>query len=290
MRKRKKALIVGISDYGSRLPRLDSPEREIQEWRDLLMDEYGFGCSDIRLLANERARKDEILYRLDWLFKDAGEDDQLVFMYGGHGVRIQRRDRDSGEILDNMDEALIAYPSSPNDDLEQMAIFDDDLFKLYVDTGAYQAKVTMILDCCFGGGFNSQDLPRRPSVMSVMAPVDLRHRSLRASRGYNEFGSCSCGGNGRSAATGNGNGNGNGRIRMPVIVNAAGELNLSVELDLEGDRRSLFSYHALDVLRRNPEITYNELLDEIRTPIEQYYPQHPTLRGDQARQYQSVLN
>ena len=266
MKNDKKALIVGISDYGGKVPRLESPEREIEEWRDLLMENYGFSCGDIRMLANTRARKDEIKDRLKWLYKDAGPGDQRVFIYAGHGMRLARRNRDTGEI-DNLDEALIAYPSSEHDDLEMMGIFDDELFDMYTNSGATDANVTWILDCCHGGGFNSRDIPRSPKVMSVSLPVDLQHRSV--TRSYQR----------RSRAG-----------HMPVILNAAGELNLSIELEIDGDPRSLFSYHAISVLRDNPKITYDDLVDKIREPIDQQFPQHVNARGNEARRRQPFLN
>ena len=54
--------------------------------------------------------------------------------------------------------------------------------------------------------------------------------------------------------------------------------------------RSLFSYHALKSLRRNPSQTYAELMDEIREPIRQHYPsQHPNLRGNLSRRTNEFL-
>jgi hypothetical protein len=276
--EKKKAVLVGISNYGGKLPPLESPEREIEEWRDLLMDEYGFSCRDIRLLANDRARRDEIIFRLNWLFSGARRGDQLVFMFAGHALRLTPRDRDTGEILDGMPEAFVAYPSAPTDDLQAMAIYDDYLFQMYVDHRVpNDANVTFVFDCCHAGGFNSRDFPRRPTVMSVTPPVDLRHRSLACASRSN-------GDSDRSAAR-------SGDTEMPVLVNAAGELNLAVELDLEGERRSLFSYHTLKSLRKNPKLTYRQLLKEIKEPIEQYFPQQqPNLRGNRARFDHQFLN
>jgi hypothetical protein len=237
------------------------------------MEEYGFRCDEIRLLANDRARKNEIVHRLKWLWGDAGPGDQRLFIFAGHGVRLQKRNRDSGELLDGLDEALLAYPATPTDDLEAMAIYDDELFALYATyEKATQASVTFILDCCHGGGFNGDDMPRQPRVMSVGLPVDLRHRSLETPSRRNAS---------YRARRSN--------IAMPVILNAAGELNLSVELDIDGDRRSLFSYHALKELRANPRLTYDELLDRIRIPIEEHYPQHANLRGNEARRSNPFL-
>lgn len=270
MAQTDRALIVGISNYADKAPRLDSPEREIEEWRDLLIEQYGFTCDKIRLLANERARRDEVLSRLRWLFEDAREGDRRVLYVAGHGVQLRRRDT-HGEVLDGLDEAFLAYPSASTDDLETMAIFDDDVFRIYAESSAPTARVTFILDCCHGGGFNSQDMPRQPRVMSVVPPVDLRHRSFNHQLPHRQDDSPE------------------GGVRMPVIVNAAGELNLAIELVLEGERRSLFSYHALKLLRQKPEITYEKLVKQLRDTIDAQYPQHCNLRGNRSRRTESFL-
>ncbi|HEX6096579.1 MAG TPA: caspase family protein [Thermoanaerobaculia bacterium] len=269
MAQTDRALLIGISDYEGKAPRLDSPEREIEEWRDLLIEEYGFQYGDIRLLANDRARRDEILHRLEWLFGDAQPNDRRVLYLAGHGVRIRRRDT-RGEILDGLDEAFLAHPSALTDDVETMAIFDDELFAVYAGSSAAAARVTWILDCCHGGGFNSQDMPRQPRVMSVTPPVDLRHRSFD-----HQFPR-------RNGLSDRG-------VQMPVIVNAAGELNLSIELVLGGERRSLFSFYALEMLRKEPKITYRRLIEQLRAIIDPQYPQHTNVRGDRRRQDASFL-
>ena len=266
-----RALIIGISRYADKAPPLASPEREIEEWRDLLVEEYGFPYGDIRLLANERARRDEILDRLQWLFADAKPGDRRVLYYAGHGVQLRTR-KPNGELLDGLDEALLAYPTAFTDDLERMAIFDDELLKLYVDSKAYVAEVTFILDCCHGGGFNSDDMPGKPRIMSVTPPIDLLHRSFDYQSPKRKTMSRDDG------------------VRPPVIVNAAGELNLSLELVLEGESRSLFSFHALKMLRATPEITYLELIQKLRATIDPLYPQHCNLRGDRERQIQPFLH
>jgi len=295
----KKALLVGISDYGPSLPRLESPVREVGEWRDLLVREYGFNCADIRLLVNDRARKDEVLFRLDWLLSGASAGDQLVFMFAGHGVRIRRRDRTTGEILDNMDEALLTYAGTPPVDMEELAIFDDDFFMLFAQRGVpADAYVTVVLDCCHGGGFNTRDLPRRPTLMTLATPADLDHRSFDDACGRGRSTARAVTAGRRSPRTNERyrafdwrrrEDNRGGRVTMPVIVNAAGELNLAVELDLAGARRSLFSFHALAALRRDPTLSYSNLLNTIEGPIEEYFPQHPNLRGNLARRDQPFL-
>ncbi len=265
----KKALIVGISNYGNMIAGLDSPNTEIQEWRNLLVDTYKFLPENVRLLANERARKEEMVARLHWLFDDGQAEDKLVFVYCGHGIRLPERNGETGEFLDHMDEALLAYPQ-PGDDLAKAAFYDDDLFELYesADLPPY-TDTTFILDCCFAGGVNLRDVPHRPAAMSVTPPIDLEHRSLgRRPPEQREWDARA----------------------VPVLVSAAGELNLAVEIDIGGARRSLFGYHTIKALREKPDLTYLALLEKIRPEMRNFFAQYPNVRGNRARLNNSFLN
>jgi hypothetical protein len=262
---KQRALIVGISNYGGRVVGLDSPDREILEWRDLLVDTYQFPSHCVRLLANERARKEEVKNRLKWLLGGAQPGDQLVFIYCGHGIRLPQRDN-SGEFLDHMDEALLCFPL-PDEDLANVALYDEDVFlgNGGVPPGTY---VTFIFDCCFGGGFNLNDMPRRPRPMTVDLPLDLQHRLYGRKEPTNR----------RFTDSGE-----------PVLVSAAGELNLAVEIEIGGVKRSNFSYHAIEALRDEPKLSYSALLDAIRKPIEAVYPQYPAVRGNVGRRNNEFL-
>lgn len=262
---KKRALIVGISNYGGRVVGLDSPDREILEWRNLLVDTYDFPSESVRLLANERARKAEVKNRLQWLLGDAQPGDQLVFIYCGHGIRLPERNQD-GEFLDHLDEALLCFPL-PDEDLAMVALYDEDVF---LGNGGVPAgtDVTFIFDCCFGGGFNLSDLPRRPRPLTVDLPLDLQHRLYGRRKPSNRRFHDSA---------------------VPVLVSAAGELNLAVEIEIGGVKRSNFSYHAIEALREKPHLTYYELLDTIREPIEAVYPQYPAVKGNVRRRNNKFL-
>lgn len=263
----QKALIVGISDYGGKAAPLASPMREIREWRDLLVEMYQFPHEGIRLLANDRATKDAIVERLHWLFDGGRPGDQLVFIYCGHAGRVPERNPSNGELLDHLDDALITYPSQPTDDLAKMAYYDDDLLALY-DEARLPAgtDATFIFDCCNAAGINLHDLPRRPTAMSVMLPIDLQHRTLGRHQPNQP--------NRRRESNG---------TAVPVFVSAAGELNLAVEVDIDGGRRSLFSFNALAALRKNPKLTYMEFLSTIRGPMNEVFAQFPRVLGNAHR-------
>jgi hypothetical protein len=263
----KKAVIIGISNYDRRAPNLQSPIREIQEWRDLLVEEYGFRYPDIRLLANERATRAEVETRFDWLFDGSGDNDERIFIFCGHGVRLRQRNGRTGELLDNLEEALLTYPG-PNEDMEKFAIYDDDLMERYAKKRLpLGTNVTFIFDCCAAGGITLSDLPRDPVVMGAAPPADLDHRSRRESwspspprRELRNLG-----------------------FAIPVFVSAAGELNVAVEIDIGGVKRSNFSYHAIRALRENPAIHFDELRDTLRDSMRDYFPQFPNILGDEFR-------
>lgn len=263
----QKALIVGIQDYGGRVASLGSPNREIQEWRDLLVEVYGFPYQNVRLLANDRATKDELVIRLKWLFDKVAANDQVVFIYCGHGVQLPERVKDSGELLDHLDEALLTYPATA--DLANAAYYDKDFFALLGENGLPRdAKVTFILDCCYGGGFNLKDLPGRPAPLTIELPVDLEHRNYRRKTRADDHW--------RDTV-------------VPVLVSAAGELNVALEADIDGERRSIFSYFAIQALRQNPTITHCRLLDVIKPQIEKLHPQYPNVKGNRARRCNPFL-
>jgi len=265
----KKALIVGISEYAPLQPNLASSLFEIEQWRDLLVDHYGFADKDIRLLAQRRATKQAILDRLMWLLGNAQDGDQLVFIYCGHGVRAHRRDS-AGDLLDLQDEGLVAYPGGAADPLD-VAIFDDDLSALYSSMAVpARALPTFILDCCYSGGmdFPEPELLRK----SIILPVDLAHRNRSATEvvrfGLHVTRTSAC--------------------THPLILAASGERDLAIEVERADRPRSLFSCLAIAALRENPTLTYQELMATI-VPLMQEVAQEPCLRGDAERKQGQFL-
>ncbi|HEX9982606.1 MAG TPA: caspase family protein [Thermoanaerobaculia bacterium] len=175
----KKALIVGISDYGP-LPvnALPGVESAIDGWGKLLVDRYDFG--EVRQLANDRATKGEIKTWLEWLFDGAESGDQLVFIFCGHGVQLTRRDN-SGHVISLCEQGLVTFPER-DDDLEKATLFGDELV---AGIGTFKVPngvlITMILDCCFAGGV-APDVPDpmqavandTPSIVYLSGTDELR--------------------------------------------------------------------------------------------------------------------
>lgn len=304
----KKALIVGINDYGPQHPRLTAPEGEAVRWRDLLTRQFAFAANDVRMLLGPRATKPAILERLAWLMMNATPQDKLVFVFLGHGVRLNRR---IGDVVnETADEALVACPIA-GADVEQYSVYDDELESLFeLARVPLTTDLTMILDCCYAGGVTvmendtgvdskaaadaaaaaaARDDGDRVSVdakggryrtavavaepllefatltekvnrtgsmlrqilddggvlMRANVPADIEHRSLAATGGTRRFGDIG------------------GIVPMeeePVVLAAAGALDVTIEVPDASGTRTLFSKLLLDTLRGDQSLTYREII------------------------------
>jgi hypothetical protein len=147
-----RALIVGISDYGRLGQPLPGCINDMNEWRALLVGALNFPAEDVRLLADDRATKPEIERRLAWLLAEGAQGGRRAFVFAGHGARLRRRDSDTGDLDDKLDEALVTYPP-PQGDVDTFLIYDDDLADIADKSGAgASCRVTFILDSCHSGG------------------------------------------------------------------------------------------------------------------------------------------
>ncbi len=265
----KKALIVGNSLYAPLLPNLRSSSYEIERWRDLLVETFGFPDTNVRLLADERATKNVVMDRLLWLFGDTQPGDQLVFIFCGHGVRIRRKES-TGDRLDLQDEGLVLQPAGATD-VRDVVLFDDDLTSLYCSMSVDGAALpTFIFDCCYSAGFDFSEQERERSAL--MLPSDgAKHDTstgnvvrfgLQLTRGW----ICS----------------------HPVILAASGEYDLAIEVERHHAQRSLFSSLALAALRTNPALTYEALIQTI-SPCMRFAAQQPWLGGDADRMQRRFL-
>jgi len=259
---KKRALIVGISQYTPLLPDLLSAAFEAREWRDLLMQVYGFARRNIVMLVDKTATRSTIKDRFLWLLGDSRPGDQLVFIFCGHGVRTPRADS-AGDCVDLQDEGLVPYPAGAADPRD-VALFDDDLTALYCSIGiAPRARPTFIFDCCYSTGldFAKPEQTRRALVL----PVDPAHdRSPENVLRFTMQGARAVG------CTG------------PLVVASTGEYDEASEVPQENRKRSLFSSLAIDALRRNPALTYQDLVSSVALDME-FARQKPSLTGDPFR-------
>jgi hypothetical protein len=267
-----RALIVGISDYGRLKQPLPGCINDMNEWRGLLVGALGFLPDDIRLLANERATKPEMLARLAWLLADAGAGGRRVFVFAGHGARLRRRDGDSGDLDDHRDEALVAYPP-PEGDIDTYLIYDDDLAEVADRAGATGtgSRITFIFDSCHSGGMLRAMLDLdvdTPVPRCWEAPPDIAARSATVALPVRRIGSFE-----------------SAKSAVPRLIIAAARQEQSAwdaQMD-DGQRHGAFTYYATRALGQNRALTADALIAHVSPLVAVRFPQHPLLLGDEKR-------
>lgn len=81
------ALLIGISDYKNNnqdLKDLDNPVNDAQKLKDVLVENYTFAPSNVRVLENPN--RAEFINELENLSKKVQEKDNLLIFYAGHGI------------------------------------------------------------------------------------------------------------------------------------------------------------------------------------------------------------
>lgn len=141
---RKKALIVGINEYQNPNNNLSGCVNDAMDMAETLKI-CGFPRTKIKLLFNEQASKAGILNGLNWLTKDAAENDVLVFYYSGHGSNVADLDDDEH---DNVDEIIVPWDI---DWRTQKYITDDNLYDLFTNKVPKTVRTDVILDSCYSG-------------------------------------------------------------------------------------------------------------------------------------------
>lgn len=111
---RRRALLVGISYNGphNQWPALDGPHSDVDRFRQLLTDTYGYRPEDITVMRDDPNFPDlshptrvNMIRELERLVSDAAPGDTLVFLYSGHSDQ-QLAIEDIHEE-DNQDELII---------------------------------------------------------------------------------------------------------------------------------------------------------------------------------------
>jgi hypothetical protein len=153
----KRALLVGINDYKG-VNDLNGCLNDVTNMRNILKTYLGFTNRDIRVLVDDRATKENIVYRLNWMVKGAKAGDFLVFHFSGHGSQI--RDRDGDELRDHMDELICPWDMN----WDGCYITDDDLNAIFKRLPK-NVLLEVLLDCCHSGtGLRGNSLGRPPEL------------------------------------------------------------------------------------------------------------------------------
>ncbi len=171
----KKALLAGINHYDyPGLPELRGSLNDVTNVRNILKSNLGFRNEEIRVLADDRATKANILYRLNWLVRGAKAEDTLVFYFAGLGSQFRLRDGD--DLRDHLDEVLCAYGMNWDNGFITTEEVHDIVKKL-----PEGVLLEVILDAGFSdvSGVDASGWRPEKSVQSrfLHPPVDVQARS-----------------------------------------------------------------------------------------------------------------
>jgi hypothetical protein len=169
-RPKRRALLVGINEYPNAADRLEGCVNDVFTVSALLQ-EIGFAPEEIRVVLDDRATKQGIMERLEWLLSSVADDpnDQRFFFYSGHGAQIPVYGQ--GDRTDHLDECLVPHDF---DWTSESAFTDDEFFELYSQL-PYRARFVAMFDCCHSGGMTRDGGAK---VRGLAPPDDIRHRSL----------------------------------------------------------------------------------------------------------------
>ncbi|KAL1948703.1 hypothetical protein VTO73DRAFT_10509 [Trametes versicolor] len=152
----KRALVIGINyapvdDDASEGGTLVCAHRDAREWRELLLNTYGYRTEEITLMLDatdvpleRQPTKKNILHQIYKLVDGLQSGDRVVFFYAGHSRQLESKSKTED---DGFDEALVPVDHSDNRGL----IIDNDLRRMLVDPLPDGASLTAIFDSCHSG-------------------------------------------------------------------------------------------------------------------------------------------
>ncbi len=170
------AVLVGINSYKSDPLRGCIIDTVIM--RDLLIKKYKVPASSIRLILDDRATKNNIEERLEWLVSNDSEN--KFFYYSGHGAQIPIQDYSANNHeVDGMNELLCPVDFSWNGTY----ILDNDINNI-LNKMKKEHHMTMVIDACHSGTISRgiSDLiwglktPGYHKIKTIPTPLDLISR------------------------------------------------------------------------------------------------------------------
>ena len=148
----RRALIIGVDNYVY-------SDKDAIELKNSLSSK-GWDESNINILINEEANKDNILSALDLLAEQEDSDDIVIFYFSGHG-----------------DEACIySYDDRAINIIDLDTKFDNFESK----------KVILIFDCCFSGSMPNEDSDTQTNL--IIKNFKINNKSSLEKNDYDSYG------------------------------------------------------------------------------------------------------
>ncbi|MEZ9233385.1 caspase family protein [Vibrio amylolyticus] len=144
-----RALLVGVGEHqdpNNYLPGIDLDVQNMHQTVRLL----GYQEDEIKILMDSQSTEENIKYQIENWLGQAGETDQALFYFSGHGTNVPDF---SGDENDQQDEVLVAYDSHVVFENDQYTLdgvlLDDEFNRLLSNLKAKQTYV--FVDACSSG-------------------------------------------------------------------------------------------------------------------------------------------
>lgn len=151
--RRKTALLVGINDYAvPGTARLYGAVTDVELQRQLLIHRFGFLPTDIHILTNEQATRQNILAAYEeYLIQFVKPGDVAIFHFSGHGGEVDEIDQCDEHDGLCKNSTIVPYDSNATTTAGTVQdIMGHTRFLL--DMNVPTDNLTVILDCCHSGG------------------------------------------------------------------------------------------------------------------------------------------
>ncbi|KAG2196712.1 hypothetical protein INT47_009622 [Mucor saturninus] len=286
---RKKALLIGINYLGTD-NELSGCFNDVTNIKDFISTLYGFQEEDMVILTDDQPHdsklyptRENILAAMSWLVADAQPNDSFFFHFSGHGGRIKDI---HGDEDDGYDETI--YPVDfATFEGESGQIVDDTIHDLLVRPLCEGCRLTCIFDSCHSG--TALDLPFVYSTKGVIKDTNL---FKGAGKGLISAGMSYVAGDTQRAISslielGKGifsardveeeNRQRNFSAADVIMFSGCKDDQTSADAQEAGKATGAMSYAFTKTLRKNPDQSYQALLNSVRAILEDKYEQRPQL-------------
>ena len=245
---------VKVSDSRPDFQDLKGPVHDLEEINNLIQTKYRFPKSNISILLNEKASRQNILASFESLLYKSKKGDIVFIYYAGHGSRVNNS---LSAEDDKIDESIVpADVWKPGvQDIRDKTLAA--VFNKFVDKGVI---LTCIFDCCHSGsiGRGYQSSPPRFRFMSS-PNYDIKDASnppRPESKPNSNF----------------------------LILSACQDQDLAAEFDASTGTYGIFTYALLQALyQQSTDAPVHTLFSAASAIIATRIKQPPAMDGDEAR-------
>ncbi|KAI9342334.1 peptidase C14, caspase domain-containing protein [Obelidium mucronatum] len=298
----KKALLIGIN-YAGTDSELSGCINDALNLKDFIVQNYGYNPSPetMLMLTDDNPNPQfqptykNLVSAFAWLVSNTKPGDELFLSYSGHGGQIEDNDGDRESGLDNT--------LCPMDYEEAGQMRSDDVHKYLVAALPEGVKLTAIMDCCHSGTMMELPYTYRPDANGKMSPVDMVKKGMAIAMGaqrllqggfsmekVSEAKRLFAEAQGLAAALkGDESGNESGGYKQETFNENTGgpkqvfclsgckDEQTSADASFNGKANGALTYAILKSLNENRQLSFEELLLQLRGFMQGEYSQIPQL-------------